>query len=174
MTKASCHESRRRKPPRVRWSKQRAVSVLKGSLSACHLSLEHLFLSLIHPFIQAAFCFVACSVRKWKHKSLPSHTSRPPPIAELKIPAGLPVITGRHIYLKGVVGPPPHRHGLYTPRQNTVWTPPPVTSQFQHSSHSQDVCRGWTVLYLTVYIPETKREFCFCPGLVDSHQWLSH
>lgn len=88
------------------------------------------------PLHTSHFCFFACSVRKWKYKSLQSHMSGPPPNTELKILAGLPVITGRHIYLKGVVRPPPHRHRLYTPRQNIVWTHSPVTSEFQHSSHS--------------------------------------
>lgn len=58
------------------------------------------------PLHTSHFCFFACSVRKWKYKSLQSHMSGPPPNTELKILAGLPVITGRHIYLKGVVRPP--------------------------------------------------------------------
>lgn len=93
-------------------SKRAAMSEVEQTESG--FSVERVFVNLSFisralvpvsdtPLHTSHFCFFACSVCKWKYKSLPSHG--PPPITELKIPAGLPVITGRHNYLKGVVRP---------------------------------------------------------------------
>lgn len=87
--------------------------MLKGFLSTCHLSLPHLYSFLIHLSTQATFVSLPRSVRKWKRKSRLSHISWPPPITELKIPAGLPVMTGKHVYLKGVVAPLPPPSALH-------------------------------------------------------------